>query len=98
MDPIIASSQFAYRPPFDDVGPRKNELSGFTILQISSGMAYRFRLRGNNVRHSWEKECWADSALLHAQQVAREYANDDLYNGWLFALWTTQAMRSLSFS
>ena len=44
-------------------------------------MAFRFRLRGNGLRHSWEKECQQHEALQHAQQVAREYANDDLYYG-----------------
>jgi len=44
-------------------------------------MSYRFRLRGKGLRHSWEKECRPEAAIRHASQVAREYANDDLYHG-----------------
>ena len=44
-------------------------------------MAFRFRLQGKGLRHSWEKECAPKAALVHAEQVAREYANDDLYHG-----------------
>ena len=42
-------------------------------------MSFRFRLRGRGLRHSWEKDCQLDVAIRHARQVAREYANDDLY-------------------
>ena len=44
-------------------------------------MVFRFRLRGKGLRHSWQKECQQDVALTHAQQVAREYANDGMYHG-----------------
>ena len=44
-------------------------------------MAYRFRLSGNGLRHSWQKECRSADASRHAELVAREYANDDLYHG-----------------
>jgi hypothetical protein len=44
-------------------------------------MAYRFRLSGNGLRHSWQKECRSTDATRHAAQVAREYASDDLYHG-----------------
>ena len=44
-------------------------------------MPYQFRLRGRGLRHSWEKECQPDVAMMHARQVAREYANDDRYHG-----------------
>ena len=44
-------------------------------------MLHRFRLRGKGLRHTWQKECPPELAKAHAQQVAREYANDDLYQG-----------------
>ena len=44
-------------------------------------MSYRFRLRGNGLRHSWEKECPAHVAIAHAVQVARECGMDSLYLG-----------------
>ena len=44
-------------------------------------MAYRFRLHGKGLQHSWEKDCRPEAALAHANQVAREYAKDDLYHG-----------------
>jgi hypothetical protein len=34
--------------------------------------------RGKGLRHSWEKECVPTVALTHAEQLAREYANEDL--------------------
>jgi hypothetical protein len=42
-------------------------------------MAFRFRVRGKGVKHSWQKECGRAAALAHAKQVAREYGNDGLY-------------------
>ena len=42
-------------------------------------MSYRFRLRGNGFRHSWEKECRPEVAMAHVTQVAREYARDSVY-------------------
>ena len=44
-------------------------------------MAYRFRLAGKGLRHSWEKECHAEAAMVHAAQVARECARDTIYQG-----------------
>ena len=44
-------------------------------------MTYRFRLRGKNLRHSWEKDCPPESAMAHANLVARECAKDALYEG-----------------
>jgi hypothetical protein len=44
-------------------------------------MSYRFRLSGNGFRHSWEKECPAPVAMTHANQVARQCARDDVYQG-----------------
>jgi len=44
-------------------------------------MAYRFRLRGKNLRHSWEKDCPPEGAMAHANLVARECAKDALYEG-----------------
>jgi len=44
-------------------------------------MAYRFRLRGKNLRHSWEKDCPPAGAMTHANLVARECAKDALYEG-----------------
>jgi len=44
-------------------------------------MSYRFQLQGRGLRHSWEKECRAEAALDHANQVARECARDETYRG-----------------
>ena len=44
-------------------------------------MTYRFRLRGKNLRHSWEKDCPPERAMVHANLVARECAKDSLYEG-----------------
>ena len=44
-------------------------------------MAFRFRLHGKGLRHSWEKECRPEVAIVHVTQVAREYAKDRLYEG-----------------
>jgi hypothetical protein len=44
-------------------------------------MSYRFRLRGNGFRHSWEKDCSTDIAVKHATQVASECAKDSVYQG-----------------
>jgi hypothetical protein len=44
-------------------------------------MSYRFRLGGQGLRHSWEKECPLQDALVHATEVAGECARDRLYDG-----------------
>lgn len=44
-------------------------------------MTFRFRLHGSKLRHSWEKECRPEVALVHAQQVAGECAKDKTYEG-----------------
>ena len=44
-------------------------------------MAYRFRIRGQGFRHSWEKECTLHVALIQASEVAVECARDGLYEG-----------------
>jgi hypothetical protein len=44
-------------------------------------MTFRFRLHGSKLRHTWEKECRREAALVHAEQVARECAKDKVYEG-----------------
>jgi hypothetical protein len=43
--------------------------------------SFRFRLKGNGIRHTWEKECPLHDALRHADLVARECAKDATYDG-----------------
>jgi hypothetical protein len=42
-------------------------------------MTYRFRLVGKGLRHSWQKDCPTEAAMVHADQVARECARDTIY-------------------
>ena len=44
-------------------------------------MTYRFRIRGQGFRHSWEKDCSLHVALIHASQVAGECAKDAVFEG-----------------
>ena len=43
-------------------------------------MTYRFTVRGRRVRHSWQKDCPSQAAIMHANSVARECAKDLAYD------------------
>jgi hypothetical protein len=44
-------------------------------------MSYRFKIVGRGFQHSLEKECDLQSAVVHASQVAKEYARDAAFQG-----------------